>query len=409
MDIAIAYDSRQGLHFILRVVAKEQIGCDGRIECVGMLNDLLTTKTPPRLLKAINDMPSLYPGGYFAGERYAFAFSEAAEIFVERFAVCDESLLKAELWLDSAQSLRADTARITQFVRDHGTNGKGFLNSLRMRSSSDCVVLAERLQDWMTLRNSLSVCARLLGQLEGNGSSASLEDAGFHLEDNKLLGGEHYLLPFKFNTFYALRGSGKWEKQDPLFAALAPAAKRDVELGSTGRVYANYPDPGNNGVFFAAYPVATQDYPTSAPELFEKIFRSDRREPVKKTHYFLVRNSGNQAQMAKDVVNAFTSAFRTLEDPGSTRRKPGEVRDLGWMYDKAGEFEKLAQPRLVPQSLVSALWFRLIYHPVMKISICKFCGNAVVSREQGTPKAYCTDTCRVQDANRRKREEARDG
>ena len=74
MDIAIAYDSRQGLHFILRVVAKEQIGWDGRIECVGMLNDLLTTKTPPRLLKAINDMPSLYPGGYFAGERYAFAF-----------------------------------------------------------------------------------------------------------------------------------------------------------------------------------------------------------------------------------------------------------------------------------------------------------------------------------------------
>lgn len=409
MDVAIAYDSRQGVHFVLRVVAKERVGWDGRVECVGMLNDLLTTKTPSRLLKAIDDMPSLYPGGSFAGERYAYAFSEAAGKFAKRFAECDEDLLKAELWLDSARGLRADSARVTQFVKEYGTNGEGFLDSLRMRNAADCMVLAERLQDWMTLRNSLSVCARLLGQLEGNGPSVSLEDAGFRLEDNKLLGGEHYLLPFKFNTFYALRGSGKWEKQDPLFATMAPAAKRGVELGSTGRVYANYPDPRNNDVFFAAYPVATQDYPASASELFEKIFMSGRREPAKKTHYFLVRNTGDQAQMAKGVVNVFTSAFRNLEDPGSARRKPGEVRNLGWMYDEAGEFEKLAQPRLVPQSLASALWYRLVYHPVMKISVCKFCGNAVVSREQGTPKAYCTDTCRVQDANRRKREEARDG
>ena len=113
--------------------------------------------------------------------------------------------------------------------------------------------------------------------------------------------------------------------------------------------------------------------------------------------------------MAKSAVSAFTAAFRSLEDPGSSKKKSGSLRKLGWTYDESGEFEKLDQPRLVPQSLASALWYRLVYHPVMKIAICKFCGNAVVSREQGTPKMYCTDTCRVQDANRRKREDARDG
>lgn len=394
--ISLAYDSRQRVHYVLRVVSPEALAWDGSLDCGAALNGLLETKTARSLLDGISQMTSLCPDGVFWGQRYMFTQKEARRSFPKRFSSCEAGQLQAELWLDSAGALRSDKSKLSKFVEEFGTDGGEFLEALLPKATSADLVLAERLQDWITLRNSLSLCARLLGQIEGGGGAISLERAGFYNPGrNEHLGGSFYMIPFKFNTYFAATGVDGPDVHDPLFTRVAPPGKRAAGDGRLFRTSVNYPDPKRPNVFLATRPAATESFPESVADLLV----SKRREPAEKVYYLMVEDSGDHMQMACDIVNAFTRGFRTLDDPVAGR---GEPRKLGWVYDETGNTAKLPQPRLEPRSLPSALWYSLLFHPAMKMVLCKRCGNAILSREKGTPKAYCSETCRVQDANQRR-------
>lgn len=394
MNIAISYKKRERLHYLFRVVPRSALTWDPSANCLAHLDGLLSSKMPTQLLQAIDGTPSLYPGGAFGGKRY-WCELEDAPAHLADFRECDEDQLEAELQIVSVKELRANNTRLTQLVAEYGTGGPEYAAGLKYLNGEECVLLVERLQDWMTLQSSLSLCARLRAQLEAGEGAVSLEVAGFTHRVNTRLEDDFFIIPFKFNTFYA-REHVKGDINDPLFTALAPWEKGKTRLSPIDQVYVRYPDGANEDVFFATAPVATQEHPKSAEELF--IAR--RRSASQKTYYLLARDSRAEGAIAKSIVSSFTRAFRTLEDPGDKRGRGR--RNLGWSYDAEGEFDGSAVPRLVPQSLPSALWLQLSYHPGMRTITCAYCGNAVLARERGNQKHYCSPSCRVQDAKRAK-------
>lgn len=392
MDVAITYDAKKKLHYIVRIVPRVAVGWTGKADVSALLNELLVAKTPSSLIKAFDNAPALYPAGTFAGRKYAFAFKEA-ESELASYSTCNEAQLHAELLLNSAKELRFDSAGIGQFAIDNGCSGAEFVERLKDRNSSEHIVLIEQLQDWMTLRNSLSVCARLLGQVERMDEPVSLEEAGFELRSIRRLGGDYFITPFKFNTYFAASQGKDWEQKDPLFYALFPVEDMQTEwVPILGNISAHYPDPKNKDVFFATQPIATGEY----AKLGEGMFISKNRPVGTKTYYLVVKKSVSDDELARSIVSAFTRAFRDLQDPvGGFKKKKGQFRPLGWSYDEAGEFEGLDAPRYIPNSLPSALWYQLIYHPGKEIIVCAECKNAAINVKKGRSRDYCSDLCRV--------------
>lgn len=392
----IAYDNHQKLHFVLRVATRAELNWHKSCDCIPALGDFLVCKTPKKLLESIARLPCLYPDGIFGGERYAFALDIARKEFPNRFGQCRSGQLVGELWLDSCKSLRADNGNYSSLISEHGVDGRSFLGCFSGDSDPNHVVLAERLIDWITVRNSLSLVARLLGQLEDNHSNVSLEAAGFssprHIER---LHGDFRIIPFKFNTYFVKHKTQGVQQLDPLFSALTSKPTDESNLGLLAKASVVYPDAERKGVLFATKPTATGEM----AKTWEEFFFTKRRKPADQLYYLLVEDTGDQDGMIEDVVNAITRSFRQLKDPGS-----GKL--LGWDYDDSGNTQKLPGPRLLPRSLPSALWYSLIYHPGKKIVICDHCHSAAVSREQGTNRSYCSETCRVKAAKERQREAA---
>ena len=402
MGITVAYDKRQKLHYVIRDVPGDALEWDAGQDCTRQLNALLAAKTPTALLRAVEGMPSLYPEGRFSKTTRPVASREEVHYAVVRFGECDEDQLRAEMWMDSATPLRSDTAKMSKFVTDYGYDGEALAERAGAALGEGRVVAVEHLQDWMTLRNALTLCGRLLAQLQ-EGGPVSLEDAGFYRRSNSRLKDDFYIIPFKFNAFFA-RASADWEEKDPLYNSLMTERKLASRYRFLAEPRGGFPDPSEPDVFLVTSPVATQEY--------SSVFASKRLEPVDKTLYLMVRDSGDQEAMAKKVVLAFTEAFRGLEDwergmRGKEDRR-GTGRALGWAYDAMGAFAKQDEAREVPLSFPSGLWHRLLYHHAQALVVCSHCKNAILSSEQGTRREYCSDTCRVQAAAKERKRGERD-
>ena len=393
MGIAVAYDSKQKLHYVVRSVPAGLLEWDPDADCTAQLNALLAAKTPTAFLRAVDGMPSLYPRGRFSKTTRAATRKSEVEYAIVRLGECDEDQLRAEMWMDSATPLRSDTAKMSKFAADFGYEEVRFAELVDGALEGGGAVVVEHLQDWMTMRNSLTLCARLLAQLQDGGGAASLEEAGFYRRENSRLKDGFYIIPFKFNPFFA-RASADWEEKDPLYNSLVTQRKLATRLGFLDDARGDFPDASEEDVFFATSAVAKQEY--------AGIFASRRLEPADKTLYMMVRDSGDHAAMATKTVLAMTEAFRTLEDwedgmRGKEARR-GTGRPLGWEYDAAGALAGIDDARMVPRSFASALWYRLLYHHARRFTICAHCKNAVLSSEKGMRREYCSDTCRVQAA-----------
>lgn len=403
MGITVAFDKKQRLHYVIRDIPRGSLGWDAGADCTRQLNSLLAAKTPTALLRAIEAMPSLYPEGRFSKKTRPIESAQEVRYALVRLGECDEDQLRAEMWMESATPLRSDTAKMSKFIADYGYGNEGLEDWAEAVLDDGRVIVVEHLQDWMTLRNSLTLCGRLLAQLQ-DGNHAPLEDAGFYHRNNSRLKDDFYIIPFKFNAFFA-RASADWEEKDPLYNSLVTEGKLSSRYKFIDDLRGAFPDPSESDVFLVARPTATQEY--------DSFFASKRREPADKTLYLMVRNSGDQEAMAKKVILAFTEAFRGLEDWEQGMRgkegRRGTGRPLGWAYDAMGAFAKLDEARELPLSFPSALWHRLLYHHAQALVICSHCKNAILSSEQGTRREYCSDTCRVQAATKEKKRGEREG
>lgn len=399
MNIKVLFNQKQKIHYVVRVVEKTAPEWKHKSDISDILNDLLLTRTPEQLMKVIDKMPSLYPHASFGDENQAYSFVEAKDMLSQQFNLFDKDRLEAELFLESAKPLKGNKRKIISFAENYCTEGSEYAASLGLFNEDECVVLVEHLQDWMMLRNSLSLAARLLGQIEDDTMEVSLVDAGFRHQDNTRLKQSMYIIPFKYNTFFAKKFAPV-KSQDPLFCSMVNEEIVKTNFAGLGNVYKHCLEKDRSDTYFITKPQATQEYPSLVKELFSM----ERESSEEQTLYLCVEDNGTQLDMAKRVVSSFAIAFRKLREKESSKSGKDEEL-LGWEYDPSGEFEKLASPRIVARSFVSGLFYQLIYHPGKRITICGECGNAVLSREQGTRNKYCSDSCRVQASKKRKRDE----
>ena len=150
MNIAISYRKRERLHYLLRVVPRSALTWNPGANCLAHLDGLLSSKMPSQLLQAIDGAPSLYPDGVFGGRRYWCELKDAPGRLSD-FRECDEVQLEAELQIVSVKELRANNTRLTQLIAEYGTGGPEYAAGLKYLNGKECVLLVERLQDWMTL------------------------------------------------------------------------------------------------------------------------------------------------------------------------------------------------------------------------------------------------------------------
>ena len=405
MYTCVLYNAKEKRHFVVRVIEKCQLAWSWSGECSAELNKLISSKTPQQLLDAIDSFPALYPQESFLDKKIAYSLMDAKdELRKSRYVSCKKETLEAEMYLASATPLRANKESFESFILKYGTNGQDYLTDLREVSESEHFVLMEPVQDWMMLRNTLSICARVLGQIQDEEKQESLEDAGFSFRDNTRIKKEIYYTPFKYNTFFNT-SSGQMFEQDALFTALTKRKYERTTIPFFLDINVDYFSEIERDVFVLTRPLATQKY--DMIQSLKQEFLSESTGPVEtRTHYLCLRNTGDQREMMEGIIEAFSSAFRSLTDSTEAKgKKRGTGSFLGWKYDQSGEYEKLEEPRLVPQSFISALWYQLVYHPGKRITICKLCKNAVLTNEQGTKNKYCSNSCRVRDSRKRKKEQ----
>ncbi len=388
MLACITRNKRTRAHCLVRAVPAN-IALAGSFEPdPAALNALLGVKAPGQLVQAVDDLPPLVAAESLARMPRILAPADAAGYLGGSFAECDADVLAAELFLDSAEGLRANGQSLVKFADEYCCGGR--VAAQRMGSlSDDIAVLVEPVQDWMAVRNQLSIALRLKGLL-AEGEPDIFGRAGFERVDNRRLGSPLLVIPAKFNPFFAkaARTAAADAAADPLFSAMAPRARRATSVPGVGDVSPNYPDPSNKGVFFTTKPLATDDLPS-----WGSLFRPNRVPAEDQTLYLCVEDVGDQEAMTRSVVESFSYGYVNLDLEGEK---------AGWEYDVSGEHENIDAPRVLCRSFASSLWYALSYHRGKRITVCRLCGNAVLSNERGTRKNYCSDACRVRDANRRK-------
>lgn len=388
MLACITRNKKTRTHYLVRAVPADVARRESFEPDPSALNALLAVKAPGALVQIVDGLPPIVAVESLAGIPRMLAPADAAKLLSAAFTACDADALAAELFLDSAEGLRANGLALGKFVEKYCCDGAGAAE--RMGSLSDeFTVLVEPVQDWMAVRNQLSTALRLKGLMEG-GEPEIFAKAGFERVDNKRIGAPLLVIPAKFNPFFAkpAKSAAEDAASDPLFSAMAPKARRATSIPGVGDITPSYPDPRNGSVFFTTKTLATDDLPS-----WGSLFRPNRVPAEDRTLYLCVEDSGDQGAMARSVVESFSYEYVNLDLEGEK---------AGWEYDVSGEHENIDAPRILCRSFASALWYALSYHEGKRITVCRLCGNAVLSNERGTRKDYCSDACRVRDANRRK-------
>lgn len=388
MKPSLVYSRGIEAHCIVRIIPANRFDMiwDSREDLSKELNALLTVKNLSGLLKTIGDMPPVLPLAVACSRRRVFTVEQAMRDLPGDLIECNEGSLRAESFIESCRPMRANGVSARRAVSEYGSTGALIAEGLEEDpADSENLVVVEPLQDWMTLVNSLKLCARLLAAINSR-EQVSLEDLGFaHMTSKRLKGKELYGLPFKFNTLFSgpdlVEG---WQRQDPLFYALTHKKKVGSNAPSVSvPVYAL--GEGSSSIFVTTRPIAAGDQHAAG---------SNKHDIDGKALYLCIEDNGDQRKMASNVVLMFGKAFRNLSVPqdGAT----GGDSPCGWEYDADGGLRGLDAPLIRMLSFASALWYQLVYHPGQRLSRCKWCGDAMMSKDIGPKKEFCTGSCRVQ-------------
>ena len=381
----IAFDSDDNLHYIIRVIPREQYSWAWNDRGLSKeLNSLITVKSPAAFMRLVDALPPIVPCAYFGGRQVAYLREEIEDGSLMGMEGCNTRILESEFFLESSKPMRSNKVKLDKLVTEWGSDGRT-VASLLKGIEGDFVVLVEPLQDWMTLRNSLSLCARLLAGVEHG--SGLLKGLGFDMLKSKRLGKELWGIAFKYNPFYskkiALRDEDRF---DPLFYALTDQYSEKTNVPFMKRELHGL-CPEDHSVFVTTRQIATGHYDAIGP--------NKEKTPSEKTLYLCVAGGDGGKESSKEIIRQFSWAFRHLAIPQGNKASCESV-DCGWRYDQRGEFQDLAGPKMVPGSFASALWYQLVYHPHDRLTRCKWCGDALMARSVGTPKEFCCGSCRVQ-------------
>lgn len=265
---------------------------------------------------------------------------------------------------------------LVTYSLDYSTPPEFALRFWQMRISARYL---EPLQDWVLLRNLLSISLRLGGTMRTMRSEAAennlLVKSGFiksersNLSSKLAIDAPGYSIPVMFNPFYrdgnALINDATFDDEStwPLYRTIVESQSRHLGLTNVGCL------KGCERIKFVTGPQARSDLGRLVP-----VFT---RPTEAKWLYMVIEDRGgaSQLELANELINVLD---RLLYAPIlSYTGKPMEEIAIESMW------------------LPCSLWSIVRSHPNHYLLTCENCQRTVLSTNQGPNKRFCSDSCRV--------------
>lgn len=381
---ALAY--RNGQHVILRAYSKNEAKETPQAVTPESFNRFILSKNLLMLMESIDELGIMFSHPIFDNkkEKRINSVEEIRKAIAKgEFEPVREDRLSEEIYMDSATPYKHNASALKKMAASYDYLITDFPAALKEFESEDIVVI-ELVQDWMELRNSLSVTARVLGYLlnppkkvagkELLGDFNGLIEAGFErrsLKRNKLSNlsipydffkkyKHQYQITIVFNTFFAKDAGVKGFAQVVLDTYKEKAPLHWSVLSD---------DKGWSSALKASHRVNFLTAPVA------KYYQQEKGD---KNQYLCIGDNGEDWRLlAKELVEAMVKTYM----------KP-KVDSDSW-------FNEEGYPEVVRSSLMEALWYQLIYPKNYELVICQNCGNAALAAKRGMSKVWCSDACRT--------------
>lgn len=389
MTVYVAKSKETFSHYLLRIVPSDRVDRMPDGELPKLVNGLSGAKSHKQLLRVIDGCCLLF--GTAGSERQpnrVMTADECLKALESQFAPTDAKKLTEEMFLYSprgAYATRANNGKVSPVASSNDAYSCGLTKDLE-KCGDDERVIVEPVQDWMTVRNTLSLAASLLAKVEAEGQDSTvLEDSGFLRFEQNAYGSPVLAAPIKYHTFFGRDYAGHFWKAS------------ELNLGDLDYLYSLYYKGGHSAkgknqpcvlgsdgdVFIATRYLATQNGISILDAL---------RLPVEANRnlYLCVKERGSQVDMAKRILEA-------LWDATQNRLRDLDGRPLGITTDESCLFDPDADSLAFRQhSLISRLWSAVFLHGGRSLVACKYCGCGVLGSKKGPAREFCSDSCRVQ-------------
>lgn len=381
-SLYVARDARSGMHSFVRDAENSGTSRPSCSPSIDLVNELLMAKNVESLADAAERLGPMFLGGDDLDSRtldwraLRALPSSPDDLLAECFFDPYARRTGNDPWAfeRSGNVARLAASRVVE-SRDFCSTYSGALGS-----GGGASLVVEPLQDWILLRNLLSITLRLGALLrEGNGDSGTLlEGAGFSrvgrrsFHSKLSIDSPGYAIPVMFNPFFregkvvancpSSDGRAAW----PLYERIAKSETRhavgglDIEVGSLR---------GSDSIKFVSV-VRAVDSTGEAPS------RWLRSGEARWTYLVIVGEEGKgQKALADSFLNAVDSQLYrpTLSFSG----------------------RMMAEVSVCAPDLPTALWGIVRNHPNHYLLTCENCHRTVFSTTQGPNRRFCSDSCRV--------------
>lgn len=381
----IAKDKKSGMHSLLRFVPDEVLNAPIGEVGIEQANAFLMARDPESLVESAARLGPMFVSKSDLTGRLLMV-ADAQSKAGKRLRQSDSPRLLAECFFDPyAASVGNDgllfegAGRVPRASADRTVEAYDFCgNSSDYGYLGDHFsVLIEPLQDWILLRNLLSITLRLGGMLRRCPSGeALLEDAGFSRVERKTLDAKlvidapGYAIPVMFNPYFregsiphndvAFDANAIW----PLYSRIAEERPGRYGLG----IYGALRDCDGSIRFATAAQV----------EAAHGSFKPRKLRPEEERWtYLVIEESGGCGQ--KELADKLLSSLdRVLYRP---------------RLSYSGE--QMREVSVDSYDLPSALWSLVRSHPNHYLMTCDNCHRTVFSTTQGPNRRFCSDSCRV--------------
>lgn len=387
MKAYIAQDKKDAV-VVLRTMRRSEL--DSYVtdqEFTQLFNGFVSSNNLQELLLAIAPLPPIIPplNRENCGDKRVFKPSEIKSALDVEYRPCDAKSVEYQSHFDAGipEERESRTRATNSAIRGHGAHSEEFAEELRLKNSDEYCVVCEPLSDWVFARNVLGLTARLLAHLSLSSSDDVLTEAGMSFRYNNRLGEELYSIPFLFNPYFfatkfnreSLMARTNYDLYRPLMA-LALGSPRRVRKGVRDSWLFDF-DKDAKDVYIATDPVATEQ----PGPLFSR-----KQDDIERRYRLCIERKGrSQRELAEHVIASMVNTVSNLRD-GATL--------FGWELDEESYYDESEFPRFIAHSAFSQLMYMLIYRSHSTVTLCKMCGNAILSADAGKPREYCSEACR---------------
>jgi len=376
MKSRITLAQRYGQTIILRAYSKEEPLQTPEAASVDSLNRLILSKNLRSLIDSIDELGAMLPANLTKHDQRILAVEEVRKLLADKkFKKVDYQQLSNEMLFASRFPYRPNKKALSEILREHDLPKSNFETTLT-RFADDDIVILERIQDWMELRNSLAVTARVMGNLHNppkllkgevqNENSNGLLRAGFQQKEvSKLM-------------------KNTWGLQHHFFRTFSNYYHTDF-------VYNPYKLDRYAGEILEKRTPYHHSVISCKPNWYTALRNQNQKKRVLFLTDQLIRDDKKIEDMDHQLCIGYDGEdWRSLAQEFITSMIKGYMNPkIDWATSQWSQ-----HPTFENSTLIEALWNQLLYSKGHSIIVCQTCGDATLSPNRGKPSVYCSGTCR---------------